>query len=159
LVQNLYALGEAFPLLYIVSYKLFWNRNGVWFDTGKGVVRFDLTLAKGLSIDTFSSTVWYKLCHHDHSVLRVRIIFTINESVDRTRNLKSDASRFKQKNMKKMRRRPDFLWNKMRCRQDLSNKMRRRPDFLTKSQWVICPIDIACNLFFTNHSSKSSSFD
>ena len=32
-----------------------------------------------------------------------------------------------------MRRRTDFLWNKMRHRQDLSNKMRRRPEFLTKS--------------------------
>jgi len=38
-------------------------------------------------------------------------------------------------------------------------KMRRRPDFLTKSWWVLCPIDIVCNLFFTNHSLQSSSFD
>jgi len=29
---------------------------------------------------------------------------------------------------KKMRRRPDFLWSKMRRWQDLSNKMRRRPE-------------------------------
>ena len=57
--------------------------------------RFDLT--KGLSFDTFSITVWYKLCHYDHSVLRVRIIFATNELVNRTRNFKSDASRFKQK--------------------------------------------------------------
>jgi len=68
--------------------------------------RFDLT--KGLLFHTFSITVWYKLCHHDHSVLRVRIIFTTNELVDRTRNSKSNASRFKQKNITKMRRRPDF---------------------------------------------------
>jgi len=32
-----------------------------------------------------------------------------------------------------MRRKPDFLWNKMRRRQDLWNQMRRKPDFLTKS--------------------------
>jgi len=57
-----------------------------------------------------------------------------------------------------MCRRLDFLWNKMRRRQDLSNKMRRRPDFWTKSSWVLCPIDIVCNLYFTNHSSESSSF-
>jgi len=119
--------------------------------------RFDLT--KGLSFDTVSITVWYKLCHYDHSALRARIIFTTNEFVDRTRNFKSDASQFKQKNMKNMRRRPDFFWNKMRRRQDLSHKMRPRPDFLTKSWWVPCPIDIACNLFFTNHSSEYSSFN
>jgi len=68
--------------------------------------RFDLT--KGLLFDTFSVSVWYKLCHYDHSVLRVRIILTTNELVDRTRNFKSNASWFKQKNMKKIRRRPDF---------------------------------------------------
>ena len=45
-----------------------------------------------------------------------------------------------------MRRKPDFLKNKMRRRQDLTNKMRCRPDFLIKSQWVLCPIDIVCNL-------------
>jgi len=61
--------------------------------------RFDLT--KGLSFDNVSITVWYKLCHYDHSALRARIIFTTNEFVDRTRNFKSDASQFKQKNMKK----------------------------------------------------------
>ena len=42
--------------------------------------RFDLT--KGLLFDTFSTTVWYKFCHYDHSVLRVEIIFTNNELVD-----------------------------------------------------------------------------
>jgi len=57
--------------------------------------------------------------------------------------------------MKKMRRRPDFFGNKI----DLSNEMRRRPDILTKSQWVLCPIDIVCNLYFTNHSSESFSFN
>jgi len=31
--------------------------------------------------------------------------------------------------MQKMRRRPDFLGNKMRYRQDSSNKMRSGPDF------------------------------
>jgi len=96
--------------------------------------RCDLT--KGLSCDTFSITVWYKLCHHDHSVLRVRIVFTTNELVDRTRNFKSNASRCKQKIWKKCEKNAPqarFLWNKMRRRQDFSNKMRRRPDFLTKS--------------------------
>jgi len=59
--------------------------------------RFDLT--KGLLFDTFSITVWYRLCYYDHSVLRVQvqIIFTTNELVDRTRNFKSNATRFKQK--------------------------------------------------------------
>jgi len=33
--------------------------------------------------------------------LRVRIIFTTNELVDRTRNFKSNATRFKQKNYEK----------------------------------------------------------
>jgi len=37
------------------------------------------------------------------------------------------------RNMKKIRRRPDFSWNKMRHKQDSSNKMRRRPEFLTQS--------------------------
>jgi len=85
--------------------------------------RFDLT--KDLLFDTFSITVWYnlKLCHCDHSVLRVRINFTTNELVDRTRNFKSNASRFKQKKYgkkapQKKRRRPDFLCNKMRAGQN-----------------------------------------
>jgi len=46
-----------------------------------------------------------------------------------------------------------------RRRPDLSNKMRRRPDFWTLSWWVLCPIDIVCNLFSTNHSSESFSFN
>jgi len=61
--------------------------------------------------------------------------------------------------MKKMRRRPDFIWNKMHRRQDLSNKMRRRPDFWTKSSWVLCPIDIVCDSYLTNHSLEFSSFN
>jgi len=32
--------------------------------------------------------------------------------------------------MGNMRRRPKFLWKKMRHRQALSNEMRRRPDFV-----------------------------
>jgi len=60
--------------------------------------RFNLT--KGLLFDIFSITVWYKLFRYDHSVFG--IFFTTNELVDRTRNFKSNASRFKQKNMKKM---------------------------------------------------------
>jgi len=60
---------------------------------------------------------------------------------------------------KNMHRRPDFSWKKMHHRQDLSNKMRRRPDFLTQSWWVLCPIDMVCNWFSTNHSSDSSSFN
>jgi len=91
--------------------------------------RFDLT--KCLLFDTFSITAWYKLCHYDHSVLRVQIIFTTNELVDRTRNFKSNATRFKKKIMKNLRRRQVFM-EKMRRRKDLSKKMRRRPDFLTK---------------------------
>jgi len=31
--------------------------------------------------------------------------------------------------------------------------------FFDKSQWVLCPIDIVCNLHLTNHSSESSSFN
>jgi len=61
--------------------------------------------------------------------------------------------------MKIVRRRPDFFWNKMRRRQNLSNKMRRRPNSLTKSSWVLCPVNAVCNLFSTNHSSESSSFN
>jgi len=34
-----------------------------------------------------------------------------------------------------------------------------RPDFLNKSWCVLCPIDIVCNFFSTNHSSGSSSFN
>jgi hypothetical protein len=59
--------------------------------------------------------------------------------------------------MKKMRRRPDFYETK--CAAGKTYEMRRRPDFLTNSQWVLCPTDIVCNLYFTNHSSESSSFN
>jgi len=52
-----------------------------------------------------------------------------------------------------------FSWKKMRRRQDLSNKMRRRPEFLTNSLWILCPVGAVCNLFSTNHSSESSSFN
>jgi len=46
--------------------------------------------------------------------MRVGIIFTTNELVDRTRTFKLNASQFEHKKihkkiMKKMRRRPDFL--------------------------------------------------
>ena len=77
----------------------------------------------------------------------VGIIFTTNELVDRIRNFKSNASWLKKILYGKMRCRPNLLWNKMRRRQCLSNKMCRRPDFLTKSEWVLCPLDIVCNFF------------
>jgi len=44
---------------------------------------------------------------------------------------------------------------KMRCRQDLLNRMYRRPDFPPQSSWVLCPIDMICSLFTTNHSLKT----
>jgi len=65
--------------------------------------------------------------------LRVRIIFTTNELVDRTRNFTSDAFWFKPKNMEKCAAGQIFYDKKMRRRQDLSNKMRHMPYFLTKS--------------------------
>jgi len=119
--------------------------------------RFDLIL--GLVFDTVSITVWYKLCRYDHSVLEL-ISFSppMNWQTEQETSNQMHPGLSK-KNMKKMRRRLEFLWNKMCCRQDLSNKMRRRPEFLTQSYWVLCPIYIACNLFFTNHSSESSFFD
>ena len=64
------------------------------------------------------------------------IIFTINELVDRIRNL-VDRIR-KTFFMKNLRRRPDIY----------SNKMRRRPDFVLLIQYVIFfPQIIAHNLF------------
>jgi len=62
-----------------------------------------------LLFDTFSITVWYKLCRYDHSVLRVRIIFTTNELVDRIKNFKSNVSRFKQKKYEKNAPQARFL--------------------------------------------------
>jgi len=62
------------------------------------------------------------------------IIFTTNESIDRIRILKSNASRFKENLYKKKCAAGQMFYKKkMRRRQDLSNKMRCRPGFLTKS--------------------------
>ena len=68
---------------------------------------FDVT--KGLLFDTFSITVWYKLCCYDHSVLEL-------ESFSPPMNWKTEQETSNQmhpglskKIMNKMRRRPDFL--------------------------------------------------
>ena len=120
-----------FPLLYVVSYKLFWNWNGV--------VRFvsqEVWFDKGFIIWQFFNTVWYKLCLYvsfDFNVsysscwgyslintlklnknlwslnIGVGIFFTTNELVDRTRNFKSNASRFEQKNYEKNAPQARFL--------------------------------------------------
>jgi len=76
--------------------------------------RFDLT--KGLLFDTFLITVWYKLCHCDHSVLKVRMIFTTNELVDRIRNFKSNASLFKK-----------IFYEKYARRSNENSEARRQP--------------------------------
>jgi len=113
--QSLQALGEAFPLLYVVSCKLFWNWNDVvrfvsqevWFDKGFVIWNFlNYCLVQTVSSWSFN--------------IGVEIIFTTNELVDRIRNrdCKSNASLFKKKMYEK---------------KDLSNKMRRRPDFWSKS--------------------------
>jgi len=82
-------LGEAFPLLYVVSYKLFWNWNGVarfssqevWFDKGFFIWHFlNYFLVQIMSLWSLS--------------IGVGIIFTTNKLVDRRRNFES---RFKQK--------------------------------------------------------------
>ena len=56
-----------------------------------------------------------------------------------------------------MRRRPDYFVKKsVACgniRPESSNQMRCRPDFWTEPWWVVCPVDIAHNPFFLNHSS------
>ena len=60
--QNLQALGEAFPLLYMLVINCF----------GIEMVLCDLYLkTKGLLFDTFIITVWYTLYRCDHSVLEV----------------------------------------------------------------------------------------
>ena len=92
----------------------------------------------------------------------VQTIFTTNELVDRIRNLEMKCIPEWLRTgffMKRMCRRPDFLWKKMRRRQDLSHKMRRRPDFLTNSSWALCPVNAVRKLFSTNLSSESSSFN
>jgi len=117
----------------------------VWFD--KGFVNWNFLnycLVQTMSMWSLS--------------IGVAIIFTTNELIDIIRNFRSNTSRFKTNLYEKNTPQARFFWNKMRRRQDLSNKM-RRPDVLTKSQWVLWPIDIVCNLFFTNHSSESSSFN
>jgi len=122
---NLQALGEAFPRPYVISYKLFWHWNGV--------VRFvsqEVSFDKGFVIWHFLNYCLVQVTSSWLFSIRVEIIFTTNELVDRTRNFKSNASRlpvffkiFLKTKWKKMCRRPDLLWN----------KMRRRPIILTKS--------------------------
>ena len=76
-------------MLYVVSDKLFWNWNGavrfgsqeVWFDRGFVIWNFlYYCLVQTASLWSLS--------------IRVRIIVTTNELVDRIRNFKSNASLF-----------------------------------------------------------------
>jgi len=96
-----------------------------------GVVQF-VSQDKGFVIWHFRNYCLVQIVSLWSLSIGVGIIVTTNELADRIRNLKSYASH-KKKIIKKMRRKPDFLWNKMRRRHDLWNKMRRRPDVLTKS--------------------------
>jgi len=93
--------------------------------------RFDMT--KGLLFDTFSITVWYKFCCYDHSVLEMESFSEVHYQWICRQNKKLQIKCIPVEAIKKMCRRPDFSWNKMRRRPDLSNKMRCRPEFLTKS--------------------------
>jgi len=113
---------RGIPPAVHVFYKLFWNWNGF--------VRF-VSQDKGFVIWHFHHYCLVQIVSLWSLNFGVRIIFTTNEFVNRIMNFKSNDSRFEKQIMKIMRRRPDFLWNKMRCRQDLSNKMRRRQDILT----------------------------
>jgi len=93
---NLYALGEAFLLLYVVSYKLIWNWNGV--------VRFvsqEVWFGKGFVIWHFLNYCLVQIMSLWSLSIGVGIIFTTNGLADRTRNLKSNASRCKQTNYEK----------------------------------------------------------
>jgi len=63
--------------------------------------RFDLT--KGV-FDTFSITVWYKLCRYDHSVLELES-FSLYTEQETSNQMHSGLSK---KYIKKMRCRPDF---------------------------------------------------
>jgi len=74
-------------LMYVVTNKLFWNRNGVvrfsseevWFDKGFVISHFrNYCLVQIVSLWLLS--------------IGVKIIFTTNELVDRIRNLKWNAS-------------------------------------------------------------------
>jgi len=106
-----------------VCYKLFWNWNGV--------VRF-VSQDKGFVIWHFYNYCLVQIASLWSLSIEFRIIFATNEFVDRIRNFKSNASRLKGKNMKRIRRRSDLLWKKLRQRQDIWIETRRRPIFLTK---------------------------
>jgi len=138
---------------YVVPYQLFGIELALcdltvsqedWFDKGFVIWHFlDYCLAPIVLLWSLS--------------IGVRTIFTTTESIDKIRDLKLNASQNNQEknNMKKMRRRPDFLWNTVTIRsgQDSSNKMRRRPIFLIESWWAVRHIDIVCNSLFTNQST------
>jgi len=61
--------------------------------------------------------------------------------------------------MRRIRRRPDFSWNKMRPGKTYQSKCAAGWIFLTKSTWVLCPVNAVKKIFSTNLSSESSSFD
>jgi len=83
---------RGIPPAVHVCYKLFWNWNGV--------VRF-VSLDKGFVIWHFHNYCLVQIVSLWSLSIGVRIIFTTNELVDRMRNFKSNAFRFKRKIHKK----------------------------------------------------------
>jgi len=96
---------RGIPPAVHICYKLFWNWNGVT------CMRF-VSQSKGFVIWHFHNYCLVQIVSLWSLSIGVRIIFTTKEFVDRIRNFKSNACRCKKENMKKMRRRPDFLSKK-----------------------------------------------
>ena len=71
------------------------------------LMSFDLT--EGLLFDTFSLTVWYKVCCHEHSVLELESFSPPMNWQTQQETSNEMHSSLSKKIMKKMRRRPDFL--------------------------------------------------
>ena len=84
-------------------------------------------------------------------------IFTTNELVDRRRIFQSNASRFEPKKYGKDAPQARFLM-KQNAPQAKFIKQ-NAPQARILDELLMGPIDIVCNLFFTNHSSDSSSFN
>jgi len=68
--------------------------------------RFDVT--KGLLFDTFSITVWYKLCRYDHSVLELESFSLPMNWYTEPETSNQMHPGLSKKIMQKMHRRPDF---------------------------------------------------
>jgi len=142
-------------MTYVLSYKLLWDWIGVvWFQLY--LTRFFLT--KAFLFDPFFIVILDKLCCCDHWVFKFGS-FSIPMNGQTTQHTEIKCPTDKNFYEKKCTEGKICLCKECAAGKSYVRKCAAGKIVLTESWLVICPVNVVCKSWFTNHSLEFSFFN